>query len=115
MISRILTAAAFATIMGASAASAQVSIGVQIGRPVYGYVEPYYAPPPVMVVAPEPRVVVIQPRPVYVAPYGHYYRPGPPGRAVGHYKHHKKYYKKQYRDYDRGYGRGYYRGYDDRD
>jgi hypothetical protein len=107
MIARILTAAAFATVLGATAASAQVSIGVQIGRPVYGYVDPYYyaPPPPVMVVAPEPRVVVVQPRPMYVAPRGYYYRSGPPGRAVGHYKHHKKHYKREYR----GHGRGYYR------
>lgn len=105
MIPKLLAATAF-TLIGATAASAQVSIGVQIGRPVYGYVDPYYyppPPPPVMVVQPPPPVVVVQP----YGYGGYYYQPVPRGRAAGHYKNYyrpNKHYYKQGRKAYRGRG-----------
>lgn len=105
MLNKLAVAAAF-TVLGSSAAMAQVSIGVNIGigRPVYGYVEPYpvYAPP-VAIFAPEPRVVIVPSHPVYIAPPPVYYvRPAPRGRAVGHYKHYYKQPKHYYKSRGRG-------------
>jgi hypothetical protein len=87
MRSKLLLAAALTT-MTAATASAQwnVSVGVNVGRPAYGWAAPapiYYGPP-TAIFAPEP-VFVVMPRPVYVAPV-YVMRPGPPGRAWGHYK-----------------------------
>ena len=105
MLSKLAVASLFA-LAGSTAAMAQVSIGVNIGigRPGYGYVEPYpvYAPP-VAIVSPEPRVVVLPPQAVYMAPPAVYYvRPAPRGRAVGHYKRYYKAPKNYYKSRGRG-------------
>jgi len=80
-------------VLGTRAASAQVIVNAQIGRPYYAprpyYGRGYYPPVAPVVVAPPPPVVVY-PQPYYYAPRP-YYAP--------------RYYAPRGRYYGRGYGR----------
>jgi hypothetical protein len=82
------------SLLGTRAASAQVVINAQIGRPYYAP-RPYYGPryyPPVA--AP---VVIAPPPPVVVYPQPYYYAPRPYYAPRGYYNAPR----------GRGYGRGY--------
>lgn len=71
-------------VLGTRAASAQVIINAQIGRPYYG--SRYYYPPVAPVVVAPPPPVVVYPQPYYYAPRPRvYYAPRPyyRGRAYG--------------------------------
>jgi hypothetical protein len=55
--------------LACEAAMARVSVGINLGVPVYAAPAPVYVAPPAPVyVAPPPPPVVYQPAPVYVAP-----------------------------------------------
>jgi hypothetical protein len=87
MITGMFVIAVAAGVSSAPAMAAHVSVGVNIGVPVYGAPQPVYVQP-APVYAPAP--VYVRPAPVYYGPPPVYYgRPAPVYYERGHYRGHR--------------------------